>query len=67
MRVHHREGRSGWVSPWRDLRGLSQRSDGQELVYIKDLILTKLRTALPGIPLEDIRATLKAKVQNHQR
>ena len=35
----------------------------QELVYIKDLILTKLRTALPGIPLEDIRATLKAKVQ----
>ena len=35
----------------------------QELVYIKDLILTKLREALPGIPLEDIRATLKAKVQ----
>ena len=35
----------------------------QELVYIKDLILTKLRGALPGIPLEDIRATLKAKVQ----
>ena len=35
----------------------------QELVYIKDLILSKLGGALPGIPLEDIRATLKAKVQ----
>ena len=33
----------------------------QELVYIKDLILTTLRAVLPGVPLEDIRATLKAK------
>ena len=30
----------------------------QELVYIKDLILTKLREVLPSIPLEDIRSSL---------
>ena len=32
----------------------------QELVYIKDIVLSKLREVLPDIPLEDIRSTLKA-------
>ena len=35
----------------------------QELVYIKDLVLSKLRDVLPEIPLEDIRASLH---RNHR-
>jgi hypothetical protein len=35
----------------------------QELVYIKDLVLSKLRDVLPEIPLEDIRASLHS---NHR-
>ena len=35
----------------------------QELVYIKDIVLSKLREALPDIPFEDLRSTLKPGVK----